>query len=109
MRMADLLPLRPPPALLHGDLWNGNILVAEGALAALIDPACYYGHEEVDLAMLTLFGPPEEAFWDSYGRPEEGWEQRQAVYQLFPALVHLRLFGAGYAGLVDRLLELLGA
>ncbi len=104
-RIAELLPASPPPSLLHGDLWSGNILVQEGKLAALIDPACYYGHSEVDLAMLALFGELPPAFWESYGEPDEGWEQRRDVYQLFPALVHLRLFGASYGSLVDRLLS----
>lgn len=107
-RIADLLPPQPPPALLHGDLWSGNILVHGGALAALIDPACYHGHAEVDLAMLCLFGAPDAAFWDEYGALEPGWEERRCLYQLFPALVHLRLFGASYAGMVDRLLARLG-
>jgi fructosamine-3-kinase len=107
-RMAELLPLSPQPSLLHGDLWSGNILVNEGALAALIDPACYHGHGEVDLAMLTLFGEPPQPFWDSYGRLEPGWEDRRPVYQLFPALVHLRLFGANYSSMVDRLLTRIG-
>ena len=108
-RLGDLLPGSPPPSLLHGDLWSGNILVRRGRLAALIDPACYHGHAEVDLAMLTLFGSPHEAFWAAYGALETGWRERQPVYQLFPALVHLRLFGAGYSGLVDRLLSAVGA
>jgi len=108
-RIGELLPQSPPAAHLHGDLWTGNILVSEGKLAALIDPACYYGHSEVDLAMLTLFAEPPAEFWDSYGDPEPGWEERRAVYQLFPALVHLRLFGASYANMVDRLLSRLGA
>jgi fructosamine-3-kinase len=103
-RVLDLLPAAPPPALLHGDLWTGNILVAGGRLAALIDPACYHGDPEVDLAMLTLFDTPPESFWDAYGPLAPGWEERRPVYQLFPALVHLRLFGASYAGLVNRLL-----
>lgn len=105
----DRLPASPPPAFLHGDLWTGNILVAGGRLAAFIDPACYGGHSEVDLAMLTLFGSPPSDFWDSYGPVEPGWEERRPIYQLFPALVHLRLFGASYAGLVDRLLSRWGA
>ncbi|PWG01822.1 aminoglycoside phosphotransferase [Sphingosinicella humi] len=104
-RLRELLPADPPRALLHGDLWSGNILVAEGRLAALVDPACYYGHAEVDLAMLTLFGSPPPEFWDAYGPLEPGWEERRIIYQLFPALVHLRLFGASYAGMVERLLE----
>jgi fructosamine-3-kinase len=104
-RLGDLLPPSPPPAFLHGDLWTGNILVSAGKLAALVDPACYGGHNEVDLAMLTLFGTPPAEFWEAYGALEPGWEERRDIYQLFPAIVHLRLFGAGYAGLVDRLLK----
>lgn len=103
--LPDLLPAQPRTSLLHGDLWSGNILVSEGKLVALIDPACFYGHAEVDLAMLTLFGDPPEEFWSSYGALEPGWERRRPVYQLFPALVHLRLFGTNYSGLVDRLLS----
>jgi fructosamine-3-kinase len=108
-RMSSLLPARPSPALLHGDLWAGNLLVKDGSLAALIDPACYHGHAEVDLAMLCLFGAPDGAFWEAYGELEPGWPGRRHVYQLFPALVHLRLFGASYASLVDRLLNAAGA
>lgn len=108
-RLGEVLPEAPLPSLLHGDLWTGNILVRDGSLAALIDPACYHGHAEVDLAMLTLFDTPGESFWEAYGAPEAGWEERRAAYQLFPALVHLRLFGATYAGRVDRLLSNLGA
>lgn len=108
-RMADMLPSHPQPSLLHGDLWGGNILVRDGQLVALIDPACYYGHAEVDLAMLSLFDAPPAEFDEAYGALEAGWEDRRAVYQLFPALVHLRLFGATYAPMADRLLEALGA
>ncbi|HEY0625489.1 MAG TPA: fructosamine kinase family protein [Allosphingosinicella sp.] len=107
-RMEALLPESPRAALLHGDLWSGNILVAENRLAGLIDPACYYGHQEVDLAMLTLFGTPPEPFWESYGPLEAAWEERRSIYQLFPALVHLRLFGSSYAAMVDRLLAAVG-
>lgn len=107
-RLDEMLPPSPQASLLHGDLWSGNILVADGRLAALIDPACYHGHAEVDLAMLTLFGEPPPEFWDSYGETEPGWADRRGVYQLFPAIVHLRLFGSGYAGMVDRLLGNLG-
>ena len=108
-RLPDLLPAAPPPAFLHGDFWTGNILVSGGRLAALIDPACYGGHSEVDLAMLTLFDVPPEQFWTAYGALELGWEERRPLYQLFPALVHLRLFGPRYAGLVDRLLAQISA
>ena len=108
-RLRDLIPAEPPPALLHGDLWPGNLLVRDGRLAALIDPACYYGHCEVDLAMLDLFGSPTAAFDEAYGPLEPGWRERRVIYQLFPALVHLCLFGSGYSGMVDRLLERAGS
>jgi fructosamine-3-kinase len=89
-------------------LWSGNILVAEGRLAALVDPACYGGDSEIDLAMLTLFDSPPDEFWEAYGALEPGWEERRPIYQLFPALVHLRLFGATYESMVDRLLGQIG-
>jgi fructosamine-3-kinase len=107
--LSDRLPASPRPAFLHGDLWTGNILVADGELAGLIDPACYHGDAEVDLAMLSLFDTPPDAFWDAYGSLEPGWEARRPLYQLFPALLHLRLFGASYAPMVDRLLSGAGA
>ena len=75
----------------------------------MIDPACYHGDGEVDLAMLELFGAPPEAFWSGYGGTEPGRAERRPIYQLFPALVHLRLFGANYRGMVSGLLDASGA
>ena len=108
-RLGDLLPAAPRPAHLHGDLWGGNILVNGGELAAFIDPACYYGDAEVDLAMLTMFDSPPPQFWDAYGALQPGWQKRRRIYQLFPALLHLRSFGQSYAGMTDRLLGEAGA
>lgn len=106
-RLPELLPARPAPALLHGDLWTGNALFS-GDAAWLIDPACYHGHAEVDLAMLELFGRPDAAFWQGYGAPEPDRTDRVAIYQLWPALVHLHLFGAGYRGMVTSRLDQAG-
>jgi fructosamine-3-kinase len=108
MLAADLpnrLPARPTPALLHGDLWSGNILVAGDRVSGLIDPACYHGHTEVDLAMLGLFDQPDAAFYEAYRSLEPGHDNRTAIYRLWPALVHLRLFGASYRPMVERLLQ----
>ncbi|GJE01757.1 fructosamine kinase family protein [Methylobacterium isbiliense] len=107
--LPDRLPARPRPALLHGDLWAGNVLCAGGRVSGLIDPACAYGHAEADLAMLALFGRPGPAFHAAYGEAEPGFAERRPIYQLWPALVHLRLFGAGYRGLVEGLLAAAGA
>ncbi|MBZ4023884.1 aminoglycoside phosphotransferase [Rhodobacter sp. TJ_12] len=108
-RLPELLPATPPAALLHGDLWVGNIMANGPQVTGLIDPASYYGDAEVDLAMLSLFGRPAPAFWAAYGALPPGAEIRRAIYQLFPALVHFRLFGAGYRGLVTRCLDAVGA
>ena len=107
-RLPDLLPATPPAALLHGDLWRGNVHFSHGT-AYLIDPACTYGDAEVDLAMLNLFGHPPAAFAEGYGPLPAGHEKRRPLYQLWPALVHLRLFGTGYRAMVTRLLEQVGA
>jgi fructosamine-3-kinase len=108
-RLPDLLPATPQPALLHGDLWTGNILVRDGTVVGFIDPACYHGDAEVDLAMLELFCSPPEAFREAYGPLAPGWRERLPLYQLFPALVHVRLWGTGYYAMVDRLLSAFGA
>jgi fructosamine-3-kinase len=108
---ADLsrrIPARPRPSLLHGDLWGGNVLVDGGRVSALVDPACYHGHGEVDLAMLTLFDRPDARFFAAYPT-EAGWRERRPVYQLWPAIVHLLLFGDAYRGMVERLLREAGA
>ena len=102
------LPGMPTPALLHGDLWGGNILVTADQVCNLIDPACYYGHAEVDFAMLALFNEPGPELFEMYGGLEVGYDERLPVYQLWPALVHLRLLGAGYRSLVERLLAAIG-
>lgn len=103
--LPNRLPARPVASLLHGDLWSGNVLVANGQVAGLIDPACYYGNAEVDLAMLGLFDHPPGAFQAAYGALAPGYEERLEIYRLWPALVHLRLFGAGYRGLVEGILD----
>jgi fructosamine-3-kinase len=106
--LSDRVPRRPSPSLLHGDLWGGNVLVSGRRISGLIDPACYFGHSEVDIAMLMMFDHPPAAFFSAYGQLPPGHEERLEIYRLWPALVHLRLFGSGYRALVERLLSSLG-
>lgn len=99
-QLPDLAGPSEPPARLHGDLWNGNVLWDPDGLAWLIDPAAHGGHRETDLAMLRLFGCPYlDAVTDGYQEVAPlapGWRERIALHQLFPLLVHTVLFGAGY-------------
>ena len=103
-RIADLAGPPEPPARLHGDLWHGNVHAA-GDQPALIDPAAYGGHREVDLAMLELFGGPGPRFLAAYEEvaPLAGeHRERTQLWQLFPLLVHAVLFGGGYGASVER-------
>lgn len=87
------------PALLHGDLWSGNLLVDRAGTPALIDPAVYYGHREAELAFTTLFGGFDEGFYSEYENEfplQPGFENRKDVYNLYPLLIHTNLFGGGY-------------
>ncbi|MGS2743703.1 fructosamine kinase family protein [Halomonas sp. LS-001] len=92
-----------PPSLVHGDLWSGNVLYTPQG-PAVIDPAVYRHYPEVDLAMLTLFGSPDTAFFEAYwdGNPPADWPRRETLFQLYPLLNHLLLFGGGYRQAVER-------
>lgn len=97
-RLADYFDTEPP-ALLHGDLWSGNFLCDSQSRPVLIDPAVYFGHRSMDLAMTTLFGGFDRLFYESYNyyypfpaNYREQWE----LCNLYPLLVHLHLFGASY-------------
>jgi len=87
------------PSLLHGDLWSGNFMCDRFSRPVLIDPAVYFGHRNMDLAMTTLFGGFDKTFYESYhyhfplpGNYREQWD----ICNLYPLLIHLNLFGAGY-------------
>lgn len=103
-RLDELVGPAEPPARLHGDLWGGN-LCSNAGLPLLIDPAVYGGHREIDLAMMRLFGGFDERVFSAYAESfplAPGASERVALYQLYPLLVHLCLFGAGYLGPVRR-------
>ncbi len=105
-KLKDLFP-EEIPSLLHGDLWNGNFMVSVDGNAAVYDPAVYYGHREMDLAMTRLFGGFDQEFYESYDASfplQPGWKLRNDVFQLYPLLVHLLLFGGNYRQSVTGIL-----
>ncbi len=107
-KLGDLLPVRPPASLLHGDLWGGNWLVTATGEPALIDPAVYFGHREADLAFTELFGGFPAAFYNAYQATwplETGYRERKDIYNLYHLLNHLNLFGEGYGSSVDAVLR----
>jgi fructosamine-3-kinase len=98
-RLDELCGPPEPPARLHGDLWSGNLLIASDGGPALVDPAVYGGHREVDLAMMKLFGGFSRRVFAAYeeARPlAPGWHDRVPLQQIYPLLVHVALFGGGY-------------
>jgi fructosamine-3-kinase len=96
------------PSLIHGDLWSGNLMANKQGYACLIDPAVYYGHPEIDIAMSTLFGGFSNRFYEAYNRHnplEKGWHERLPIYNLYPLLVHVNLFGGSYLSSVQQTLQ----
>jgi protein-ribulosamine 3-kinase len=98
----------PPPALLHGDLWSGNVLLGPGGAPALIDPAVSYADRETELAYTALFGGFPETFYRAYDETwplPDGWQERRMLYNLYHLLNHLNHFGERYGEAVDAVLR----
>lgn len=107
-RLSALTGEAEPPSRLHGDLWGGNLHRDDRGEPCLVDPAVYGGHREVDLAMMRLFGGFSERCFAAYGEASPlapGHEDRVAMYQLYPLLVHVNLFGGSYVSSVERALD----
>lgn len=97
-----------PPALIHGDLWNGNLLITAEGSACLIDPAVAYAPREMDLAMMKLFGGFDPKFFRTYEEEfplERGFNERVPLWQLYYLLVHLNIFGTGYKNQVLNIVK----
>ena len=107
-KLPDLIPNQRYPSLVHGDLWNGNYVINAQGKAALIDPAVAYSHREVDLAMSHLFGGFPSDFYIAYHQEypfSPGLHKRFELFNLYPLLVHVNLFGRSYLASVEDILK----
>jgi len=108
--ISEITKLMPEesPALVHGDLWSGNLMVDSQGQPCLIDPAIYYGHREMDIAFTHLFGGFGQQFYEAYQEiypMEPDFAGRLDLYNLYPLLVHLNLFGRSYLGQIENILN----
>ena len=106
-RLGSIVP-NEAPALVHGDLWQGNFMTDKNGQATLIDPAVSYSHRETDIAMSALFGGFSPDFYAAYHAHYPlagGWKKRLPYFQLYPLLIHVNLFGGGYSNQVLRIIQ----
>jgi fructosamine-3-kinase len=106
--LTDILPGDEAPSLIHGDLWGGNLMTGPSGGPVIFDPAVYFGHREIDIAMTKLFGGFGSIFYEVYEEVfplTAGFEDRIDIYQLYPLLVHVNLFGGGYISQVNSILN----
>lgn len=110
-RLFNMLPdilYSNQPALLHGDLWSGNVMADHQGNPCIYDPAVYYGNPEIELAFTQLFGGFDKRFYESYHAVTplvSEYQTRFDIYNLYPLLVHLNLFGTGYLNDIARTLN----
>lgn len=98
-RLEGLLDDDEPPAMIHGDLWSGNLHVTRDGRPALIDPAASYSHREAEFGMMLLFGGFSARTIAAYEESTpltNGWRERVDLYSLYHVLNHFNLFGGGY-------------
>jgi fructosamine-3-kinase len=111
-RLGEILEEPERPALIHGDVWSGNVLSEGNRITAFLDPAIYHADPEVELSYISLFGTFGETFFRRYAelRPIHlsFFERRRHLYSLYPLLVHVYFFGGHYVGSVEGTLARLG-
>lgn len=99
---------QPSPSLLHGDLWGGNHAALRDGTPVIFDPAVYYGDRETDIAMTELFGGYGTGFYAAYNEAwplDAGYRVRKNLYNLYHVLNHFNLFGGGYGGQSERMID----
>ena len=100
------------PSLIHGDVWTTNVLAQNNRISGFLDPAVYYASPEIELAFITLFNTFGDPFFKRYQeiRPmlPGFFTERRDIYNLYPLLVHVRLFGGDYVSGIERILNRFG-
>jgi len=108
LRLPDMLT-QAKPSLLHGDLWSGNFTLNQSGRVCMVDPATYYGNREIEIAFTKLFGGFDDDFYDAYKDLlplDKGFfDTRADIYNLYPLLVHVNLFGGWYIASVRETLK----
>jgi fructosamine-3-kinase len=106
-RLEAILP-EEPASLMHGDLWGGNHMTGPEGTVCLFDPAAYYGNREMEIAFTQVFSGYPAVFYNAYESHwplQPGFEKRKGIYQLWPLMVHVNLFGTSYLSPVKRILQ----
>ena len=107
-RLPQIFDVAQQPVLLHGDLWSGNYMCNKAGEPILVDPAVYYGHRSVDLAMTTLFDGFRRTFYDAYHYYHPlpiNYKEQWKACNLYPLLIHFILFGKTYLAEIQQILD----
>ncbi|GJM02560.1 MAG: aminoglycoside phosphotransferase [Rhodomicrobium sp.] len=111
-QLEEYLPEPGHPSLIHGDIWGGNIITNDNKLSGLIDPALYHAHPEIELAFTQMFSSLGQSFFEGYQTTTkidpEFFSERIEIYNLYPTLVHVRLFGSSYLPPIEQCLTRFG-
>jgi fructosamine-3-kinase len=107
--MSDFIPDNPTPILLHGDLWEGNILFNNKKFVGFIDPGSFFGHNEMEVAYLRWFNPPfiDSKFLEKYNgyiKLNKNYLNYEPIYQLYYALCNVALWDKSYIEITKKLL-----
>ena len=108
--LENLIPKKPKASLLHGDLWEGNILFHDKKIVGLIDPGSYFGHNELEIAYLRWFNPKfiDKNFLTKYNnniKINESYLEYEPIYQLYYSMLNVLLWDRNYIFDVERLLN----